>query len=304
MQIMFGTHVLQFALQAAIPLTLGAMSSILCERSGIINFGIEGMMLAGAFASFLAMTATSNWSLPVSLGFSVMVTLLVGWLAGLLQAFFCIFLRLNHFLSGAVIIFLAQGTSTYFFDPNFLELGRLANVPIPLLSEIPVIGTLLFNKPLITYTALLSVLVLGFALNRTRWGLRTRAVGEHPGAVESAGINVRRIQYLNISLGGSLAALGGGYLVLEAAGQFHHGITAGRGFISLAAVILGNWTPLGALGATLLFGYTQAIPIELLMVQNSLLPGQLISMLPYLVTIITVSIFMGRVQPPAALGHT
>ena len=304
MQIIFGTRVLQFALQAAIPLTLGAMCGILCERSGLLNVGIEGMMLVGAFTAFLAMTATRHWSLPASLGLSVMVTLLAGWLFGFLHAFFCIFLRLNQILSGVALIIFAQGATTHFLDRNFLDVGSFANAPIPLLSEIPVIGALLFDKPPLTYTALLSVLVLGFALNRTRWGLRTRAVGENPRAVESAGINVRHLQYLNISIGGALAALGGGYLVLEAAGQFQQGITAGRGFISLAAVILGNWSPLGALGAALLFGYTQAIPKELLTVQESFLPSQFISMLPYVVTIITVSIFVGRVRPPAALGHS
>ena len=303
MHLLFGNSALNFTLRASIPLILGAMSGILCERSGIVNIGIEGMMLVGAFAAFWAKTATNHWPLLASLGFSILVTLLSGLIMGYLHASLSIRFRMDQIISGAVLIILAQGATAFFFDRDAIAEGKFASAPLPLLSDIPVIGSLLFDKPPLTYTALVLVLVLSFGLNRTRWGLRTRAVGEHPRAADTMGINVLGLRYLNTTLSGALAALGGGFLVLEAVGQFQEGMTAGRGFISLAAVIFGNWTPLGALGAALLFGYTQAIQNELLLAQISLLPRQFISMLPYVVTIVAVSGFVGRVRPPAAVGR-
>ncbi len=303
MHLLFGGNILHFTLQAAIPLILGALSGILCERSGIVNIGIEGMMLAGAFAAFAAKTATNHWPLLLSLGFSTLATLLSGLLMGYLHAALAIRFRMDQIISGAVLIILAQGTTAFFFDRDALAAGRFAQVPLPLLSDVPVLGPLLFDKPPLTYTALALVLVLGFGLDRTRWGLRTRAVGEHPRAAETMGIDVLRLRYCNTALGGALAALGGGFLVLEAVGQFQAGMIAGRGFIALAAVIFGNWTPLGALGAALLFGYTQAFPHALAATPISLWPRQFISMLPYLVTIVVVSGLAGRVRPPAAVGR-
>lgn len=303
MRLLFGSSILNFTLQAAVPLILGALSGILCERSGIVNIGIEGMMLAGAFAAFAAKTATNHWPLLLSLGFSTLATLLSGLIMGYLHAALSIRFRMDQIISGAVLIILAQGTTAFFFDRDALAEGRFAQVPLPLLSDVPVLGPLLFDKPPLTYTALALVLALGFGLDRTRWGLRTRAVGEHPRAAETMGIDVLRLRYFNTALGGALAALGGGFLVLEAVGQFQEGMIAGRGFMALAAVIFGNWTPLGALGAALLFGYTQALPHELEAASISLWPRQFISMVPYLVTIVVVSGWAGRVRPPAAVGR-
>lgn len=303
MQIFFGTSALNFTLRAAVPLILGAMSGILCERSGIVNIGIEGMMLAGAFAAFVAKTATNAWPLMSSLIFAVIVTLLVGAAMGLLHALFSIRFRMDQIISGTALIILAQGVTAYFFDRDAIAEGKFGAIPLPGLSEIPVLGPLLFHKPPLTYGALLLVLVVAFALARTRWGLRTRAVGEHPRAADTMGINVLRLRYLNTALGGALAGLGGGFLVLEAVGQFQEGMTAGRGFIALAAVIFGNWNPIGALGAAILFGYTQAVQNELLLADAFALPRQFVSMLPYLVTIVAVSGFVGRVRPPAAAGQ-
>lgn len=303
MRILFGMSALNFTLRAAIPLILGAMSGILCERSGIINIGIEGMMLSGAFAAFAAKTATNHWPLPASLLFSTGITLLTGAALGLLHAAFCIRLRMDQIISGTIFIILANGVTAYFFNRDAMAEGKFGAIPLPFLSDLPVLGPLLFAKPPITYAALILVFLIAFALVRTRWGLRTRAVGEHPGAADTMGINVLRLRYLNTALGGALAGLGGGFLVLEAVGQFQEGMTAGRGFISLAAVIFGNWNPVGALGAAILFGYTQAVQNELLLAQASALPRQFVSMLPYVVTIIAVSGFVGRVRPPAAAGQ-
>ncbi len=303
MRILFGYSALNFALRAAVPLILGALGGILCERSGIVNIGIEGMMLAGAFAAFVAKTATNHWPLLTSLLFSTAMTLLVGGLMGWLHATFSIRFRMDQIISGTVIIVLAQGLTAYFFDRDAIAEGKFGALPVPVLADMPVVGPLLFDKPPITYAALILVFLLAFALSRTRWGLRTRAVGEHPRAADTMGISVQRLRYVNTSLGGALAGLGGGFLVLEAVGQFQEGMTAGRGFIALAAVIFGNWNPVGALGAAILFGYTQAIQNELLLAQISSLPRQFVSMLPYLVTIVAVSGFVGRVRPPAAAGQ-
>ena len=302
LRVLFGVSALNFTLRDSIPLVLGALSGILCERSGIINIGIEGMMLAGAFAGFVAKTNTNHWPLMSSLLFSVLIALAVGGLMGFLHAILSIRFRMDQIISGTVIIILAAGTSSYLYDRDAIAQGKFSSVEIPGLSQIPVIGPVLFDNPPLTYLALLLVLVVHIALFYTRWGLRTRAVGEHPRAADTVGINVNRYRYVNTSIGGMLAGLAGGYLVLEAVGQFQEGMTAGRGFISLAAMIFGNWNPFGALGAATLFGYTQALQNELLLAGVTNVPRQFISMLPYIVTIVAVSGFVGRVRPPAAEG--
>lgn len=302
LRVLFGVSALNFTLRASIPLILGALSGILCERSGIINIGIEGMMLAGAFAGFVAKTNTNHWPLMSSLLFSVLIALAVGGLMGLLHATLSIRFRMDQIISGTVIIILAAGVSSYLYDRDAIAQGKFSSVAIPGLSDIPVIGPVLFDNPPLTYLALLLVVLVHVALFYTRWGLRTRAVGEHPRAADTVGINVNRYRYVNTTIGGMLAGLAGGYLVLEAVGQFQEGMTAGRGFISLAAMIFGNWNPFGALGAATLFGYTQALQNELLLAGVTNVPRQFISMLPYVVTIIAVSGFVGRVRPPAAEG--
>jgi simple sugar transport system permease protein len=284
-------------------LILGALCGILCERTGIINIGIEGMMLAGAFAAFVAKTSTNDWPLTASLIFGVLVALLVGGLMGLLHATFAIRYRMDQIISGTVLIILAGGISAYLFDRDAVAQGKFGAIAIPGLSQIPVLGEVLFTNPPLTYIALLLVVVIHVGLFYTRWGLRSRACGEHPRAADTVGINVNRFRYLNTVLGGMLAGLAGGFLVLEAVGQFQEGMTAGRGFIALAAMIFGNWMPFGAMSAALLFGYTQALQNELLLAGVTTVPRQFVSMIPYLVTIIAVSGFVGRVRPPAAEGQ-
>jgi simple sugar transport system permease protein len=303
LRVLFGVSALGFTLRATIPLVLGALSGILCERTGIINIGIEGMMLAGAFAAFNAKVATNSWPLPASLLFGVAAALLIGGLMGLLHAVLSIRFRVNQIISGTVIIILAAGFTAYLFDRDAVAEGKFTDLRIPFLSDIPVVGRILFINPPLTYIALLLVVVVHIGLFYTRWGLRTRACGEHPRAADTVGIPVNRYRYVNTCIGGALAGLAGGFLVLEAVGQFQEGMTAGRGFISLAAMIFGNWNPFGALAASLLFGYTQALQNELLLAGVRLVPRQFVSMLPYLVTIIAVSGFVGRVRPPAAEGQ-
>ncbi len=302
LSVLFGVSALNFTLRASVPLVLGALCGILCERTGIINIGIEGMMLAGAFAAFVAKVATNGWPLAGSLAIGVAAALLVGGLMGLLHATMSIRYRMDQIISGTVIIVLAAGFTAYLFDRDAVSEGKFTAVRIPVLADIPVVGDVLFNNPPITYMALLLVLIVHVGLFRTRWGLRSRACGEHPRAADTVGINVNRFRYMNTTIGGSLAGLAGGFLVLEAVGQFQEGMTAGRGFISLAAMIFGNWNPFGALAAATLFGYTQALQNELLLAGVTQVPRQFIAMLPYVVTIVAVSGFVGRVRPPAAEG--
>ena len=302
LRVLFGVSALNFTLRAAVPLVLGALSGILCERTGIINIGIEGMMLAGAFGAFVAKVATNDWPLLWSLLFGVASALVVGGLMGLLHALLSIRFRVDQIISGTAIIILASGFSAYLFDRTAVAEGKFSAVRIPLLGDIPVVGDVLFNNPPITYAALLLVVITHVALFHTRWGLRTRACGEHPRAADTVGIPVNRYRYITTTLGGALAGLAGGFLVLEAVGQFQEGMTAGRGFISLAAMIFGNWNPFGALAAATLFGYTQALQNELLLAGVTTVPRQFISMLPYVVTIVAVSGFVGRVRAPAAEG--
>jgi ABC-type uncharacterized transport system permease subunit len=302
LRVFFGVSALNFTLRASVPLILGAMSGILCERTGIVNIGIEGMMLAGAFAAFVAKTSTNSWPLMSSLLFGVAVALAVGGAMGWLHAVFSIRYRMDQIISGTVLIILAAGISSYLFDRDAVAQGKFGAIAIPGLAQIPLLGEVLFSNPPLTYTALILVVVIHVALFYTKWGLRSRACGEHPRAADTVGINVNRFRYMNTILGGMLAGLAGGFLVLEAVGQFQEGMTAGRGFISLAAMIFGNWMPFGAMGAAMLFGYTQALQNELLLAGVTTVPRQFVSMIPYLVTIIAVSGFVGRVRAPAAEG--
>ena len=222
----------------------------------------------------------------------------MGWL----HAVFSIRYRMDQIISGTVLIILAAGISSYLFDRNAVAEGKFGAIAIPGLSQIPLVGEVIFTNPPLTYTTLILVVVIHIALFYTKWGLRSRACGEHPRAADTVGINVNRFRYMNTIIGGMLAGLAGGFLVLEAVGQFQEGMTAGRGFISLAAMIFGNWMPFGAMGAAMLFGYTQALQNELLLAGVTTVPRQFVSMIPYLVTIIAVSGFVGRVRAPAAEG--
>jgi ABC-type uncharacterized transport system permease subunit len=299
---LLGVSALNFALRAAVPLTLGALSGILCERSGIINIGIEGMMLVGAFGAFVVKVQTVDLPLPASLFLATLAALFIGGAMGLIHALLSIRFKVDQIISGTVIITLALGLTTYLFNPDWSSKGKFGDIEIPLLSKIPVLGDVLFANGLITYLTLFLVGAVHVMLFYSRWGLRTRAIGEHPRAADTVGINVNRMRYVNTVVGGALAGLAGAFLVLEAVGQFKEGMTAGRGFISLAAMIFGNWSPIGAFGAALLFGYSQALQNELLLAGVISIPRHFISMLPYVVTIVVLTGFVGRTRPPAAEG--
>ena len=291
---------LALTLVKATPLTLGALSGIFCERSGIINIAIEGMMLTAAFAGFSA--AFYSGSNVVG----ILVALLAGGLLALLHAFLSIRFEMDQIISGTVINLMAIGLTGYlnrvlFASRTVPGVSTLPMIEIPVLSKIPYLGTILFKHQPIVFTTIILVAVVHFVLFHTPWGLRTRAVGEHPRAADTLGVNVNRMRYINVVVGGSIAGLAGAFLTLEAVGTFEKLMSNGRGFIALAAMIFGKWTPLGAFGAALLFGFSEALGVRL-QIENIGIPYQFLGMLPYFLTIIVLAGVVGRSTPPAAVG--
>ncbi|MFO8035319.1 MAG: ABC transporter permease [Anaerolineales bacterium] len=288
--------VLASAVRQATPLVLGAMCGLIGERSGIINIGIEGQMLMAAFIGFLANVWTGNLLVSVLLGMGS------GALLGLLLAFMSVTLKIDQIIGGTVINIIATGLTGYFYQVGLTTKGKLSPIPLGKLAEIPVIGRALFNNPPITYTAIILVFLVHYVLFSTRWGLRTRAVGEHPRAADTVGVNVYLIRYVNVVIGGAVAGLGGVFLTLEAVGSFERVMTNGRGFVALAVMIFGKWTPIGSWGAALLFGMASAIQTQIQFAGQVEIPHQFIGMLPYVLTIIVLAGVVGRSRPPAAEG--
>ena len=285
----------------ATPLTLGALSGILCERSGVVNIAIEGMMLTAAFTGFAAAFFSGSYLVGIA------VALITGALLALLHAVLCIRFELNQIISGTVINLMAVGVTGYFNRVIFSGrsvpgVATLPIIEIPLLSEIPYLGSILFKHQPIVFTALILVGVVHIVLFYTPWGLRTRAVGEHPRAADTLGINVFKVRYINVVMGGAIAGLAGAFLSLEAVGTFEKLMSNGRGFIALAAMIFGKWSPFGALGAALLFGFSEALGVRL-QIENIGIPYQFLGMLPYLLTIIVLAGVVGRATAPAASGQ-
>lgn len=296
---------LQNSIFLAGPLILGALSGVLCERSGVINIAIEGQMLTGAFAGALVAT------LSKSAGVGVAGAMLAGGLVGALLAVFAIRYLVNQVVLGVVINFLALGLTGYVYDALMAPNQDAYNTPpllhpvnVPLLADIPIIGPLLFRQNLIVYGMYALIVLVDIGLFRTRWGLRTRAVGEHPRAAETVGINVLRTRYVNVVLGGLIAGLAGAYLTIGEDAPFGKNMTSGKGFIALAAVIFGRWSPRGAVGAALLFGFADALQTVLSFIGTPVvIPSQFLAMLPYVATILAVAGLVGRVRAPAADGE-
>jgi ABC-type uncharacterized transport system permease subunit len=273
MDTLFFVSLGSLAIIKATPLVYGALCGILGERSGVINIGIEGMMLFGAFMAFLGSALFNQWTGSV---FSPYVALIIGLLAGVLSAaliaalhaLLSIHYKVDQVISGTVINLLAAGLTDYvaniYIDPSHLSgVGVFPEIQIPLLSQIPVLGKIFFSHQPLVYLMYGLVIFMQYAIFNSQWGLRMRAVGEHPRAADTVGIQVNRTRYMNIILGGALAGLGGAFLVLESVGRFQKAMTAGRGFIALAVMIFGRWTPVGALGAALLFGVADALGVRL-----------------------------------------
>jgi simple sugar transport system permease protein len=285
----------------AIPITLAALSGIMCERSGVINIGIEGMMLTGAFLAALFGSIFQNvWA-----GF--LGAMIGGGLMAAILAVMSIKYKVDQVVSGTAITILATGL-TSFLDRRFLAENTALNspptyqpIPIPLLSKIPVIGPVFFNHTLLIYLTFLLVIGIQLMLYYTRWGMRTRAVGEHPRAADTLGVNVFKIRYINVIVGGIVAGLGGAYLVLGSVGRFDEVMTAGKGYIGLAAMIFGNWNPFGAVASSLIFGFADSLQVKLAILTVPI-PSQFLLMAPYLVTMIVLAGVVGRSRPPSASG--
>ncbi len=231
--------VLASAVRQSTPLVLGAMCGVLGERSGVINIGIEGQMLMSAFIGFLVNVWTGNLFLAVIAG------LLTGAILGLLLAFMSVTLKIDQIIGGTVINIVALGLTGYFYQVGLVTQGKIQPIPLGPLADMPIIGSVLFDNPPITYTAIILVFVVQYVLFKTKWGLRTRAVGEHPRAADTVGVNVFLVRYVNVIVGGAIAGLGGVFLTLEAVGSFERNMTNGRGFVALACMLFGKYTPLG-----------------------------------------------------------
>ncbi|HEY2298803.1 MAG TPA: ABC transporter permease [Jatrophihabitans sp.] len=299
------TGMVQQTIVSAIPFILGALAGIICERSGVINVAIEGQMLLGAFAGALFASSASN------LGIGVVAAMLGGALIAVLLAVFAIRYLVNQVVLGVVLNAFALGLTNLGYqsimqsDPNSYNAGlTLSPIKVPVLADIPIIGQALFNVNIIVYLTYGLVVLVDVGLFRTRWGLRTRAVGEHPRAADTVGIRVRATRYRNVIIGGLIAGLAGAALTVGGSGAFNANISSGKGFIALAAVIFGRWSPRGAVAAALLFGFTDELQTLVTAVTPPVqIPSAFLSMAPYLVTIIAVAGFVGRVQAPAADGE-
>jgi len=288
----------------SVPLTLGALSGILCERAGVVNIAIEGMMLTASF------TSTVFASLSHNLWIGVLAGVLTGGFLGVIHGVLSIKYKINQIISGTVINIFATGITSYLSSKyiqkvefQFLnEPGLFPQIEVPLLSKIPFIGPILFHHNIYVFALVFFVILITFMLYKTRWGLRLRSVGEHPKAADTLGINVFRTRYMAVILGGMMAGFGGTYFSLGSSGRFDEVMTAGRGFIGLAAMIFGNWKPLGSMSAGLLFGFFDSLSVKASLLQVPL-PSEFLGMVPYLATIIVLAGVVGRGQMPAADGE-
>jgi ABC-type uncharacterized transport system permease subunit len=288
-------------LRWATPLAFAAMGGIFCERSGVVNIGLEGMMLAGAFFGILGADKLNSWPL------GLLCAALAGGLFALVHAFFAIHLRADQVVGGFAINFLALGITGYLFIDIYGGEGTPPNIPdipnvhLSFLEDWYFIGPVLGQLNLMIWLAFLTIVASWVVLFKTPIGLRIRAVGEHPRAADTVGISVYGTRYAAVTLSGVLAALGGAYLSIGFLNSFNQNMTAGRGYIALAAVIFGNWRPWGAAAAALLFGFSSALAQRLPAYSES--AGVLFSALPYVLTLIAVAGVIGRSIPPASVGR-
>jgi general nucleoside transport system permease protein len=286
----------------SVPLVLGALSGVVSERAGVVNIAIEGQLLAGAFLSAVVASATSSASL------GLVAAPVAGLLVGLLLALFAIRYRVDQIIVGVVLNVLVLGLTNFLYSTVLSDHAGLNSPPglsairIPLLADIPVVGPVLFDQSVVVYLMYLAVAVVHVALFRTRWGLRVRAVGEHPRAADTVGIDVNRTRVVNVLLSGALAGLGGAMLTLGASLAFGENISAGKGYIALAAMIFGRYSPTGALAAALLFGLATNLQ-DILSGISTPVPSQFLLMAPYLATVLAVAGLVGRVRAPAADGR-
>ncbi|UKA76640.1 ABC transporter permease [Arthrobacter sp. FW306-07-I] len=286
----------------AVPLVFGSLSGVLCERAGVVNIAIEGQLLGGAFTA--AIVASMTRSALVGL----LAAAIAGAVVSMVLALFSIKYLVNQIIVGVVLNVLVSGVTGFLFSTvmqankaQFNSPPGLDVIDIPVLSSIPIIGPILFRQSLVGYLMYVAVAVVWVGLFKTRWGLRVRAVGEHPQAADTLGINVNATRFWNVTLGGAVAGIGGSFFTLVAIDSFTKEISGGRGFIALAALIFGRWNPVGAFFAALLFGFADNLQ-SIVTIIGTPVPSQFMAMLPYLVTVLAVAGLVGRSRPPAADG--
>ncbi|MFE6997687.1 ABC transporter permease [Microbacterium sp. NPDC057659] len=290
------------ALALATPLIFGALGGVIGERAGVVNIAIEAQLLAGAFCAAIVGSITGTpWA-------GLVAAMAAGLLVALVLGVFAITYYVDQVIVGVVLNVLVVGITTFLFRqvlaPNQATMNTVTPfkaIAIPGLSEIPVIGPILFRQTVVVYLMYIVVFAVWFGMYRTRWGLRMRAVGEHPQAADTVGINVARTRYMNVLIAGAIAGMGGAFYTLVSVPRFNPEMTAGAGFIALAAVIFGKWDPIRATMAALLFGFATNLQ-GVLSVIGSPVPSQFMLMLPYVVTIFAVAGLVGRSRPPAADG--
>ncbi|MES2208735.1 MAG: ABC transporter permease [Chloroflexota bacterium] len=286
----------------ALPIVFAGLAAILCERSGVMNIGIEGIILLGAAATSIGGSLLGSPLAGIGVG------IISGALLGLLLAVLSIRYQVDQVIAGTVLNLAAAGITTFMYTrilqvkPELNDPGLIGSSPIPFLSEIPIIGPTLFNGSFFLYTGFVLIVIMQLAIYRTRWGLRLRAVGENPKAAGTIGIDVLKIRYRALAAGGAVAGFAGSYLVVVSTGSFQIGMSAGIGFIGIAAMIFGGWNPVGVAGAALVFGFARSAESRLGTVGVDV-PTVFLSILPYVVTIIVVAGLVGRVRGPAAAGQ-
>jgi general nucleoside transport system permease protein len=307
-QILTDPSTYQAMLRISTPLALAAIGGTFCERTGVVNIALEGIMLVGAFsAAAVSYFAFQSWGVSpeVAPWLGLLGAMIAGVGFSMLHGLGSIHLRADQVVVGAALNIFALG-ATGFLTQAFFEVAGasprvpgFSRIPIPLLSEIPFFGRVLFNHTPIVYLAIVAAFLGHFILFRTPLGLRMRAAGEHPRAAATVGVSVYRIRYLGVAISGMLGGLAGANLSLEAVSQFSENMTRGRGFIALAANVFGKWTPIGSWLSALLFGFAESLKLRTQVID---LPPEFILMLPYILTIVVLAGAMGRAVPPAALG--
>jgi len=294
------TGMLEATVVRAVPIALGGLVGTLSERVAVVNIGIEGMLLSGAFTGAIVGSLLGGW-------IGLVAAIAVGGLMGLILGVLVITYRVDQIIAGVAINLFALGLTSYVTSQVLTQHPELNNAPIfpgidiPLLAGIPIIGRVLFQQNLFVYGAAIIIAVATYYLFHTRWGLRARAVGEHPEAADTLGLNVYRIRYINVTVGGMVAGFAGAWFTLGSVGRFDINMTNGRGFIGLAAMIFGRWHPVGALLAALVFGFADSLQQKLAILQVPI-PSEFLAMAPYIATIVLVAGLIGRARAPAADG--
>ena len=294
------TGMLESTVVRAVPIALGGLAGVLSERVAVVNIGIEGMLLAGAFAGAVVGSVAGGV-------IGIVGAVLVGGLFGLILGVLVITYRVDQIIAGVAINLFVLGMTSYVSSQVLTKHHALNNAPvfrawpIPFLSDLPVVGPVLFRQNLFVYGAFIMVALATYYLFHTRSGLRARAVGEHPEAADTLGIDVYRVRYINVTLAGMVAGFGGAWFTLGSVGRFDEGMTGGRGFIGLAAMIFGRWHPVGALMAALVFGFADSLQQKLAILQTPI-PSEFLAMAPYIATIVLVAGLIGRARAPAADG--